>query len=175
MKSNHNKVNFIARNNRDKYFFKCWLKNSITPLVVNLHKFDKGSFTSPSLKESGEYESLIWSDLLLIMLDIFNWKRTQSQESGCGMVQHGCATLPGTEFAVPSSSGSLAWWQCQMCGLELKASAASCPPGSSISQHCLLHLVLLSSHYLLQGMPGKTELYFLILLWKWMFKCQEHL
>lgn len=107
MKRKHNGINFIARNNRDKYFFQCWLRGSITPLVVNLHRFDKGSFTSPSLKRSCEYKSLIWSHLLLIMLDSLNWKRPQRQESGCEMVQHGCASLPGTGFAVPSSSGFL--------------------------------------------------------------------
>lgn len=142
MKRNHNVVNFIGRNYRDKYLFQCWLKDSTTPLVVNLHKFDKQSFTSPSLKRSSEYESLIWSHLLLSMLDSFKWKRPQRQESGCGMVQHGCASLPGTEFAVPSSWGSLAWWQCLICGLELEASAVSCAqaapfPNTSIASSTL--------------------------------------
>lgn len=84
-------------------------------------------------------------------------------------------SFPGTESAVPSTSGSLAWWQCPACGLELEASAALCLTGGSILHHQLhcIHLILLPSRAPLGQRPVKPEIFFLVLWWKWMLKCQK--
>lgn len=57
-------------------------------------------------------------------------------------------SFPGIGFSVPSAWGSLAWWQCPECGLELEARASPYPTGSSILRHWhhRIHLVLPSSH-----------------------------
>lgn len=71
------------------------------------------------------------------------------------------AVLPSLELSLQFHPPQGPWHGgSATCGLELEARAASCPTGSSISLHCLLHLVLLSNHDLLRETP---ELYFLIL------------
>lgn len=136
----------------------------------------------PLLKDQVNlYESIVWSHLLLITLDSFNWRRPKKGKDqavgGWGAAGLCCpgTSFPGTESAVPSASGSLAWWQCPACGLELEASAAPCLVVSSILHH--LHhctrLMLPPSHAPLWGRPGKPEILFLILQWRWMLKCQK--
>lgn len=134
----------------------------------------------PLLKDQANiHESVIWLHLLLLPLDSFNWRRPKKsgarlREGAAGLRFPGTSFL-GPEFPVPSASGSLARWQCPACGRELEASAGPCPTGSSIlhHQHHRLHLTLPSSRAPLGWRPREPELFFLILQWKWMLKCQK--
>lgn len=125
------------------------------------------------------YISVVWSHLLLITIDSCNWKKPRSQGPGFGRVQQGCAFLAHPSLALDFQSHppegpwhgdnaqSVAWsWRQELVRIP-QAAPSSVTGITAYTLSCHQAMLLQRRRH------WKPKLFFVILQWKKMLKCQK--